>query len=116
MLNYHDLKVLHIFMIALMFISISVSIYNPEKVIHKIVTGIATLTVLITGVILLDRFGISHKGPYPTWVLVKVGIWLAVSIITPIVTKRFAKFSKFLYWPWLFVMLIAISMAVYKPL
>lgn len=116
MLNYHDLKVIHIFAVAVFFISMSVSMYTPDKVLHKIVTGMGSLIVLVTGIILLDRFGISHKGPYPTWVIVKMGIWLAISVITPIVIKKFTKFAKLLYWPWLFIMLIGISMAVYKPL
>lgn len=116
MISYHDLKVIHIFVVAVFFISMTVSMYNPEKLLHKIVTGISSLLALSSGVILLDRFGISHSGPYPTWVLIKVGIWLALSIITPIVVKKFSKVAKLLYWPWLIILLIGISMAVYKPL
>lgn len=116
MFNYHDLKVLHIFVVAVFFLSMAVSMYNPEKLLHKIVSGIASLLVLVSGVILLDRFGISHKGPYPTWVLIKAGIWLAISVVTPIVVKKFPKVSKLLYWPWIIVLLVGISMAIYKPL
>lgn len=116
MISYHDLKVIHIFVVAVFFISMTVSMYNPDKLLHKIVTGISSLLALGSGVILLDRFGISHSGPYPTWVLIKAGIWLALSIITPIVVKKFSKVAKLLYWPWLIILLIGISMAVYKPL
>lgn len=116
MFNYHDLKVLHIFTVSVFFISMSVSMYNPEKLLHKILTGMGSFVVLVTGIILLERFGISYKGPYPTWVIIKVGIWLAVSIITPIVVKKFSKFSKLLFWPWLFALFLEIAMAVYKPL
>ena len=116
MISYHDLKVIHIFVVAVFFISMTVSMYNPDKLLHKIVTGISSLLALSSGVILLDRFGISHSGPYPTWVLIKAGIWLALSVITPIVVKKFSKVAKLLYWPWLIVLLIGISMAVYKPL
>lgn len=116
MLSYHDLKVIHIFVVAVFFISMTVSMYNPEKVLHKIVGGISSLLALASGIILLERFGISYSGPYPTWVLIKAGVWLALSIITPIIVKRFSKAAKLLYWPWIVVLLIGISMSIYKPL
>lgn len=116
MINYHDLKILHLFAVSVFFLSMTITLYNPEKKLHKILSGLSSVVVLISGAILLDRFGISHSGPYPTWVLIKVGIWLALNIVTPIVVKRFAKFSKILYWPWLFVLFMGIAMAVYKPL
>ena len=99
-----------------MFLSITVSLYQPEKKLHKVLSGIVSMIVLLSGILLLRRFGISHSGPFPAWVIVKMGIWLSVTMITPIVIKRFTKFSKFLYLPWILLIFIAIAMAIYKPL
>jgi cbb3-type cytochrome oxidase subunit 3 len=115
-MNYFDTKLLHLFAVFVMFLSITVSLYRPEKKLHKILSGIFSLIVLISGVLLLRRFGISHSGPFPAWVLVKMAIWLSVTIITPLVVKRFTKFAKFLYLPWIILIFIAIAMVIYKPL
>lgn len=115
-MNYLDTKLLHIFSVFVMFLSITVSLYQPEKKLHKILSGIFSLIVLISGFLLLRKFGISHSGPFPAWVLIKLGIWLAVAVITPIVLKRFEKLAKLLFWPWLIVIFIALYMVIYKPL
>ncbi len=115
-MNYHDIKVLHIFTVLAFFMSMTVAMYQPEKKLHKILSHIIGLFIIVSGVILLERFGITHKGPFPLWVLIKVGIWLALVIIPPIVFKRFTRFSKALYLPWTIVGFVAIAMAVYKPL
>ena len=115
-MNYFDTKLLHIFSVFVMFLTIAVTLYQPDKKLHKIVSGLFSIIVLVSGVLLLRRFGISHSGPFPAWVIVKVGIWLAVTIITPIVVKRFSHISKLLFWPWIILVFIAIFMAIYKPL
>ena len=96
--------------------SITVTLYKPEGKFHKVFSGIFTVLVLISGGLLLRRFGISHTGPFPAWVLVKMGMWLAVGVISPIVVKRFKKYAHILIWPWMLVAGVAISMAIYKPL
>jgi len=94
----------------------AVAMYQPEKKLHKILSHIFSIFVLASGALLLERFGITHKGPFPLWVLVKIGIWLAIALISPIVFKRFPKYSKLLFWPWVIVGFVATAMAVYKPL
>ena len=115
-MNYFDTKFLHILSVMILFMSITATLYNPEGKLHKIFSGLFTFIVLITGGLLLRRFGISHSGPFPAWVLVKLGMWLAVAIISPIVVKRFKKIAHILIWPWMIVAGVAISMAIYKPL
>ncbi len=115
-MNYFDTKFLHIISVFVMFLSITVTLYKPEGKLHKILSGIFTLLVAASGVLLLRRFGISHSGPFPAWVLVKLGLWLAVGIISPLVVKRFKKYAHLLIWPWMIVIATAVAMAIYKPL
>ena len=64
----------------------------------------------------MGRFGIKHAPPYPMWINVKIGLWLALTIATPIVVKRYPAKAKRLFWPWLAIALVATVMAVYKPM
>jgi hypothetical protein len=96
--------------------SITVTLYRPEGKLHKILSGIFTILVVISGALLLRRFGITSIATFPTWVLLKTAMWLAVGLITPIVVKRFKKIAHLLIWPWMIAMGIATAMAIYKPL
>lgn len=51
---------------------------------HLMVTGIASLVVLIAGV------GLLHKGGFgfPVWAMVKVGCWLLLSALAGIAFRR----------------------------
>jgi hypothetical protein len=115
-MNYFDTKFLHIVSVFIMFLTITVTLYKPEARIQKILSGIFTLMAALSGVLLLRRFGISHSGPFPAWVLVKIGAWLTVAIVTPIIVKRFSKHAHILIWPWMIIICVAVSMAIYKPL
>jgi hypothetical protein len=115
-MNYFDTKFFHIVSVFVMFLSITVTLYKPDGKLHKILSGIFTILVAVSGVLLLRRFGIGSSGPFPAWVLIKTAMWLAVGLITPIVVKRFKKFAHLLIWPWMIAMGIATAMAIYKPL
>lgn len=51
---------------------------------HLMVTGLASLVVLVAGV------GLLHKGGYgfPTWAMVKVGCWLLLSALAGAAFRR----------------------------
>lgn len=115
-MNYHDLKVIHLISVILFTLSMAMTLIKPDKKLHKILSGILTLIVLISGVMILDRFGISTSGPYPTWVIIKMTIWLCLTILTPIVVKRMPSKAKFLLWPWAAFICLAGALAIYKPL
>ena len=115
-MNYHDLKVVHIFF-AFLTIALSSALFSgAEGKFKKIIYGISTLLLLVTGFTIMGRFGIKHAPPYPMWINVKIGLWLALTIATPIVVKRYPAKAKRLFWPWLAIALVATVMAVYKPM
>ncbi|MCO4754786.1 MAG: hypothetical protein KC478_09895 [Bacteriovoracaceae bacterium] len=115
-MNYHDLKIVHIFL-AFLTIAMSSALFHGAKGKSKqIIFGVSTLLLIVTGFVVMGRFGIKHAPPYPLWINVKLGLWLVLTIATPVVTKRFPEKAPRLFWPWLLIALIATCMAVYKPM
>jgi uncharacterized membrane protein len=112
-MNYYDIKFLHITFVII-FIASQASLFISSKKLHKIIAGISSLFIIIFGFILLGRYGIKHSGPYPFWVSVKLIIWFILSVVFPILFKRFQSITKFLYIPWLLLLLLAGFMAIYK--
>lgn len=115
-MNYHDLKILHIFFAVLTIAMSTALFYGGSTKLRQVVTGLSCLLLLGTGFAIMGRFGIQHSGPYPVWINVKLGMWIALTIATPIVAKRFPEKSKRLFWPWMAIALVASAMAVYKPM
>ncbi|MBC74433.1 MAG: hypothetical protein CME64_00300 [Halobacteriovoraceae bacterium] len=115
-MNYHDLKVAHIFF-AFVTIALSSALFSgAEGKSKKIIYGLSTLLLIGTGFAIMGRFGIKHSPPYPTWINIKIGLWLVLTIATPIVVKRYPQKATRLFWPWVVLALFATMMAVYKPM
>lgn len=115
-MNYHDLKVIHLISVILFILLMTMTLLKPDKKLHKILSGILSIFILVSGISILKRFGISASGPYPTWVIVKMAIWIVLTVLTPIVVKRMPSKAKYLFWPWTAFICIAATMAIYKPL
>lgn len=114
-MNYHDIKILHIFFAVLMIVG-SLSMVNSSSRIQKITFGLTTLLSFASGYILMERFGIRLGRHIPLWIIVKTSIWLVIAVMTPIIIKRLPKAKKFLILPWIVLLFVSIAMAVYKPL
>lgn len=112
-MNYFDLKFLHIAFVVI-FIASQASLFVSSKKLHKIIAGISSLLIIIFGFSLLGRYGIKHSGPYPFWITIKLIIWFILSVIFPILFKRLQNITKFLYFPWILLLLLAAFMAIYK--
>tara|TARA_B100001971_G_scaffold152968_1_gene142171 strand:- start:209 stop:547 length:339 start_codon:yes stop_codon:yes gene_type:complete len=110
---YYDLKFLHI-AVVLIFILSQAQLFAKSSKLHNILAGITSLLVLGTGFAMLKRFGISHSGPFPVWVIIKLAVWSLLAIAYPIVFKRFRSLTKLLYIPWILLILMAVAMAIYK--
>lgn len=115
-MGYHDLKIIHIFL-AVLTLSMSTALfYAGHSKARQIVFGISCFLLLGTGFAIMGRFGIRHAPPYPLWINIKLGLWLALAVATPVTVKRFPEKAKRLFWPWMGLALIAVAMAVYKPM
>lgn len=113
MFNYYDSKFLHL-VFVIIFIAAQAAHFYDTKKLPKIFAGVASLFVLVTGFLLLKRFGISHSGPFPVWVIMKLVIWSLLSIAFPIIFKRLRSLLKVFYLPWIILIIMAAAMAIYK--
>ena len=90
-MSYEFYKVLHVFMLVLMVTSFApqfVSANNSNAKLFKITSGIASLLLFVAGMGLLARIGVGHGQGWPMWVKVKVGLWVAIAALGPIMIKR----------------------------
>lgn len=115
MLSYEFYKILHVVCILLFTGSIAVQFFSevsPKSM--KIISGVTSLFILVAGMGLLARLGVSHKAGWPVWAYVKLGVWVLVSALGPILAKRLKSNRALGYYLILALMFIAVYSAVTK--
>ncbi|MFK8137792.1 MAG: SirB2 family protein [Bdellovibrionales bacterium] len=116
MLSYSVYKVVHLISLMFFFTAAAIQLQGSYKgKLFKIITGIATLLILISGMGLIARLGMPHGEPWPMWINVKMGIWLGLAITIPVIVKRFTSLKGIFYWISMVLFASAAYIAVYKP-
>jgi uncharacterized membrane protein SirB2 len=115
-MSYEVYKVIHVLAILLMVAGLAIGYYSTQPKHIKIITGVSSLLVLVGGMGLLARLGVSHGQGFPGWVSAKLAIWLVMSITGPVLAKRLSPVVKpKVFWGFIFLLFVAIYLAVYKP-
>lgn len=117
MISYEIYKVLHIYAIVVMVLSLGINLMVSEKIkFFSILSGVFTFLALVGGFGLMARIGIKHGQMFPTWIIVKLIAWLLIGVGGPIAIKRLGQSKKMLMLKvMLMLALVSIVMAVYKP-
>lgn len=112
-MSYEFYKVIHLVSIFF-FLSTAGSqlMGSNDSKLPKILGGISSLLILVAGMGLLARIGVSHKDGWPAWVTAKMVIWLVLVIMVPVVNKRFSQFAKAAWWVMMALSTAAAYMAV----
>lgn len=55
---------------------------NPSRGLMAALHGVGLLLILGGGFMMFTLLGISHGGPWPTWVMIKMGIWVLLGAWT----------------------------------
>ena len=117
MISYEIYKVLHLYAVIVMVLSLGINLVVPEKIkFFSILSGVFTFLALVGGFGLMARLGIKHGQMFPLWITIKMLIWLIIAIGAPIAIKRFAPTRKLIILKVMMMLsLISIIMAVFKP-
>jgi hypothetical protein len=113
-MSYELYKVIHL---AAIFVFLSgasaLLLAKPAGKLWKIITGVATLVIFISGMGLLARLGLT--GSLPGWAIGLIVIWLIVSMLGHIVAKRFPAQGFKAYWVMIGLSIMASVLAIFKP-
>jgi len=108
---YEFYKLLHFICLFSMISSLTIMSVSDQSKKANITYGIASSILFIAGVGLLHKSGISITTP---WVLGKISIWAILSILAPIVAKRFSSFKKYAFYIFFFLIIVASYLAIFK--
>lgn len=116
MIPYEIYKVIHLTSLFIFFTASSIALIGDKNIkLFKILQGVATFFILVSGMGLLARLGITHGSPWPLWAILKVVIWICLGILIPVISKRFKGLTKISYWMMMILFIFAATLAIYKP-
>jgi uncharacterized membrane protein SirB2 len=114
-ISYEVYKVIHLFCIGLLLTSFTVAFFTQNKFkVFKVLSGVATLLVLVSGMGLMARLGIAHGSAWPQWIYVKFFVWFMIGIGGAMVAKRFSQYGPKAYVVMMSLFFLAALSAVLK--
>lgn len=115
MLSYEVYKVIHVFSVVAMAMLGGIAITNDNlSKAMKIGIGVFSFIILVAGMGLLARIGVSHGSGFPTWVIIKMFIWLALAGLFGYASKRSVKNELAIKASAMVLFLVAIILAIFK--
>jgi hypothetical protein len=115
MINYETYHLVHLLCIFLFIATLSLGLWGNKDKSIKVITGVSTFLIFVTGMGLIARLGFKHTEPFPFWIWGKMVIWGILGIGGPIVIKRKPSWSR-AFWLIMFLFLaIQLYFVSYKP-
>ncbi|MEC8624273.1 MAG: SirB2 family protein [Bdellovibrionota bacterium] len=116
MFSYQVYKLIHLASVFMFLSTMGASFFLNEKAkLIKVLAGISSFLILVGGMGLLARLGVSHGEPFPFWVASKIGIWLGLAILAPVLAKRLKTMRHLAFVGLWFLAAVAAYLAIYKP-
>lgn len=117
MISYHFYKVLHIAMILFLISTLGFLLNDHLRSKgQKILVGVVSFLIFVGGMGLIARMGFRHGEPFPLWINVKILMWVLINISLLMIGRIPRNYRKWLYVLVMFLTMVAVYMAINKPL
>lgn len=114
-MSYQVYKMIHIVSIVLFFSAYAVATVKQGSIkLEKILTGIALVLILVSGMGLIARLGMPHGAPWPLWIKLKLTIWVIIGSSGHMILKRWPKAAPQFFWISIGLLIMASYFANYK--
>lgn len=113
-MTYFDFQFFHHTAIIVFTFFLVMSISKRGSALYKVLYGISSLVLLVSGLSLLSSENISLAPPYPLWIWGKLAAWLFLAIMIPVLSKRAPRVLGKLGILFLLTLLGAAYLGVYK--
>lgn len=111
-MSFEIYKAIHIISLIVVTACLGIGYFAPRKW-AKMLGMTASLLLMIAGMGLLAK---AYAGQnWPTWVIIKIFIWLVVAISGPMMAKRLTKYRAQAFFFLIFLLTVAICLAIFKP-
>ena len=112
-MNYELVKVIHVVSLVLVSACLGIGFFaGVPRPWARILGMTASLVLMLSGFALIS---VVVTGAWPLWVKAKIGLWLVIAIAGPVMAKRLTKCRAQGYALLVLLMVIAISLAIAKP-
>ncbi len=110
-------RLLHFGSLFFFLSGLGISFFTDNKnVANKIISGIASLLILVAGMGLIAKgLQIGHGAKWPAWIHAKLTIWALLAIGGPVLAKRLSKGRAIAFYVILVLAILSGYFAVYKP-
>jgi uncharacterized membrane protein SirB2 len=114
MFSYELYKIIHLTSLMIVFTSMSIQLVGEKEIkLLKILSGVGSFFILVSGMGLLARIGVSHGG-MPVWAMLKIAIWITLAVGLPVVGKRFKQHGYTAYWVAMCLFVVAAIIVNYR--
>lgn len=114
-MSYQFYKMLHVISIVVFFSLFAAAAYSGQSTKkNKALTGIMLLIILVGGMGLVAKVGISHGAGWPLWLKAKLGIWFIVGVAGHVIIKRAPQHAVKAFWASVGLLTLASYLANYK--
>ena len=108
-------QMLHLIMVVVTLTCYGITLHGNQDKVYKIVSGIGSLLILVTGMGFLARIGVSHGDGFPLYIILKMIIWLVIVVGAPVVAKRCPQHGKKFFWFMITLFVCVAYLVSFKP-